>query len=245
MSYKGIFDEAQEVSKTVDYSALFPEFHDHPELFHFIMSPRHQESPDGGSLALAYQLNPEVYEYLFDVGPSMLGNGSTMLDGAESRHILMLTYLITFIGKEWGNVVEIGGGYGNFARLVDGFVAYDKWTIIDLDYISDLQKWFHQTLIPDATNIIYRHSNDEIDGLEPTLVIGTHSLSEFSLDDFIRYYNEVIQYSTWFFYVSQAALPSKELLTNKLDIICKDFSLEHTRRYEDDASILYIFKRME
>ena len=39
------------------------------------------------------------------------------------------------------NIVEIGGGYGNWLHI-NTIHNFDKWTILDLPHILKLQKWY-------------------------------------------------------------------------------------------------------
>lgn len=247
LGYKPIFDIAHEESKKVDYSQYFETFHDHPELFHFIMAPKSQYATDDGQLQLAQATHPDFYTQLYDKGPSLLGNGSTVIDGVESRHILLMTWLIATLGPNWGKVVEIGGGYGNCLRLVDKIVSFDKWAIVDLDYISDLQKWFLTKNSIDLENVQFVHSDDREQQkiLEPNLVLGIHSLSEMSISDFIAYYLRIIRNSKWLFYVSQVTAPSPELLQMKLSMINKYFYLSSGKEYEGGSSVMYLFRNKD
>jgi len=236
--YKGVFEEAKALANTVDYKSYFPDFHNHPELFHFIVAPQHLLNTDGGALEQAKKINYDIYARLFLKGPSKIGGGSEQLDAIESRHILLMTNLINTVGIKWGNVLEIGGGYGNWLRLASGIVDYITWTIVDMPYILELQKWFLQESDIPLSNAYFTQDSTRV----PTLVIGTHSLSEFSLDDFLHYY-ETIRKAKWFFYATQPNLPDIDLVQKKLAIIGADFYTRDFKEYESGNSRMYLFEQ--
>lgn len=238
--YKPIFDAALEESTKIDYISTFPYFHD-SSLFHFIVAPRSQYEPEIQTLELAKEIDNDIYSTLLAKGPSRLGNGSKTIDGVESRHILLMTFLIANLGSYLGNVVEIGGGYGNCLRLIADLESYDKWTIIDMDYILRLQKWFLTGSGVNLSQVDFIDSEDTLEELEPNLVIGTHSLSEFSLGDFTRYF-ELIKRSKWLFYVTHISSPNPELLNAKLDMIRTEFNLYKFMGYEDGNSVMFLLK---
>lgn len=136
--YKPVFEEARKRASD-NYEQYFWNFHNHPELFHFAIAPANQLSPDDQALEFANALNPKIYQKLYDKGPSKVGGGAQVLDGVESRHILILTNLIDLLGTDWGHVVEIGGGYGNFLRLISDIVKFKSWAIMDMPYMLELQ----------------------------------------------------------------------------------------------------------
>ena len=57
------------------------------------------------------------------------------------------------------------------------------------------------------------------------LVIGTHSLSEFSFDVFYSYFTNIIVKSKYLFYCYHNTRPSPELIQTKLHIIQTKFKL--------------------
>lgn len=240
--YKPVFDEALRQSKEIDYASTFSDFHNNVDLFHFIMAPHHMWASDEGALREAKALNPEIYQTLYDKGPSTVGNGSEMLDHVESRHILLMTNLIGLIGTDWGSVVEVGGGYGNQLRLVSDIVTYNHWAYVDMGYILDLQKWFLLETGVDIERVHFLNSENETYFVNIDLVIGTHSLSEFSLFDFQMYYDNLISNVKWFYYASHRTKPDATLLQRKLDIIQRDFTIYDERDYEGGSSVMYLFR---
>jgi len=248
-SYTPIFEKSQKLAEAVDYFETFEYFHDYPELYHFIIAPEGQLTRDERALNQAKEIDPEIYQALYDKGPSLLGNGSSEIDGIESRHILIMTYLISKLGKNWGDVIEIGGGYGNYPRLADGIVSTDTWSIIDLNYISDLQCWF---LKNNNIRNVYCYSFEamqrdlqdyESDPVPYNLLLGIHSLSEFNMETFNSYL-PIINRAKWFCYVCQDKNPSLEILVTKLSIIMQEFNIVDVLEYEGGTSLLYLFKNI-
>lgn len=240
LGYKPVFDKAvQQAASTANYTDLFPDFRNQFDFFHFTMAHYYKRySSDTVSLEAAKNINPIFYTSLINKGPSKAGNPNTsVVDYVESNHILMMTYLATKIGLDWGNVVEIGGGYGNCLRLVSGDISFSSWNIVDLQHVSELQKWFLEAEKIDISKVEF---NQPI--LNPTVVLGTHSLSEFSLSDFEHYMN-LVQDSKWLFYACHNSKPSLELLQKKQEIIKSIFTLDDSLMYEDGACTMYIFRK--
>jgi len=243
LDYKPVFDTAQSLAEAVDYRATFPEFHDYRSLYHFIVAPEGQQGPDKGALRDAEEIDAALSRRLAAKGPSLLGNGSKTLDGVESRHIAVLTALLAQTGASLGNVVEIGGGYGNCLRLLDGIAEINSWTIIDMPYILDLQRWFlHNAGVERPVLYLPADSPDEYAELWPDIVIGIHSLSEISAEDFEVYYEGLIRRSPLLYYVSQVSGPSDWLIREKLAIIRTDFDLRYSRLYEGGNSVIQLFE---
>lgn len=239
--YKPVFDKAEQEAAKINYSTTFSTFREHPELYHFIMAGQHQKyQPDDDALQQAYDINRDIALAMIDKGPTILGSGPSVIDGVESRQILLMTWLLHNLGTDLGDVVEYGGGYGNCLRLIEGIATYKSWTIVDLQHILDLQMWFleNSNINTDKVNFI---GNNTILDLYPELVIGTHSLSEFSMQDFTRYF-ESIKHSKWLFYASHVTAPDRDLLQSKLRIIDTEFRRAYTRMYESDNSQMSLFE---
>jgi len=244
--YKPIFDAASIEAEGLEFDDVFPRFHEYHNLFHFIVSPQGQTTPDYGSLEFAKQINLEVAQQLIDKGPSRVGSGSDTLDGVESRHILLATFLFDTLGPDWGNVVEIGGGYGNFLRLASGIASFEEWAIIDTPYILELQYWFLKetdTKLSGEVFFIPPYDRRTQGVLKPNLVIGTHSLSEFSWNDFADYFG-LISKAEWFFYAAHSDKPDFKLLERKMALIQTVFSPYASKPYEGGASTMYLFRNV-
>ena len=239
--YSDIFKFYKNAARNVDTSKIYPEFKSHPELYNFILAVN--RNPDSASLQQALSINHIVAFELIQKGESRAGGYFGCIDVVECRHILMLTFLKNYIGdKSLGNVLEIGGGYGNFVRLATDIFKWDDWTILDLDYISHLQEWF-LTMENIPLDTVHFMSEDHLQPYVADTIIGTHSLSEFDMNTFTKYYENYIKQAYRLFYVSHISMPSPELLKLKLDMIQTDFELKLSEPYEGNQSIMYIFEK--
>lgn len=226
--YKPVFDKAESLAEGfTDYE----HFRDYPDLFHFIIAPPHLLSPDEDSLAKAKLLSPDIYTSLTDKGPSY----GSQLDAVESRHILMMSYLASKIGSDWGSVLEIGGGYGNWARLASGVIHYNRWSIMDIPHVTRLQKY----LLADIPNITFNEAHAPVH-----VAIGAHSMSEFSMKDFTMYLLIALSLGTeYFLYVAHDSTPDPLLLYNKLSMISLTFDLIDSYKYEGNYCTMYLGQR--
>ena len=218
-------------------------FDKHEELFSSFRLQRHiygfidncDISPDVEADILAQTINLELYNKykLVLKKRKVIGYGNLTPENGEynqldSRHIMMFCILFTNLPENIKNVVEIGAGYGNWLVLNKDIQQFEKWTCIDLPHLLQLQKWCYEKLDVDETKykLISAYNYElEINNSEIDLVIGSHSLSEFSYDIFIRYFKTVIMKSKYFFYAYHNTLPNIELNTLKLTIISEQFNI--------------------
>lgn len=226
--YKPVFDKSAELAKGFND---FEHFRDYPELFHFIIAPPFLLQPDEDSLSKAKGFSPYLYEQLLAKGPSY-GN---QLDAIESRHILMMCFLRSKIGTDWWHVLEIGGGYGNWARLAQGTIDYTSWSILDIPHVTEVQRNF----LKGAHDIEYNYVQAPIE-----VAISAHSMSEFSMQDFMVYLLIILSLETkYFLYVAHNTSPDPELLQEKLKALSIGFELIASSRYEGDNCTMYLGKR--
>lgn len=232
---------SEELACKMDMESVYPQFHDHTDLFHFAIAPLNQQGPDTLSLTMAEDINSPVFRRLLAVGPSRVGGGSDYLDGVESRHVLLATALINTHGTDWGHVVEFGGGYGNFARLVLSYgVSVQSWTVVDMPYMLGLHQWFMSQF---NLGISCRYvSAADFTKEKADLVIATHSLSELTLSDFTRYYEGAIAEAPYLYYAAQLSQPNPDLIVAKAAIIDKDFDAKITLLYENEQCAMTLFK---
>ncbi|GHT64131.1 hypothetical protein FACS1894110_03200 [Spirochaetia bacterium] len=102
------------------------------------------------------------------------------------HYMLMKKYLDIFIPEnKITNVVEFGGGYGNFSRLAFSWGYTGNWDIIDIPEMHNLQEYYLSYAInePLRSHIKYQIVRDEsfwntIKQNSETLFIATFSLSE-------------------------------------------------------------------
>lgn len=181
---------------------------------------------DPEALELARKINPGLYQEYLKKDKPKLGYGEDPsvpyreMDMCDSHHIMMST-IISNYKKKWGKIIEIGAGYGNMIRLNQGILEYDEWIDIDLPFVLDLAKWYLGEL---GIKITYQ-SAYKVENQESELVIGAHSVSELSWEDFIDYYQKIIGRAKYFFYASHINNSGEELLKMKWDLIEKDFEI--------------------
>ena len=198
---------------------------------------------DQQSINYAMEINKDICSTFMRQPKSLVGykdNEAKYLpiDDLDSKHILQLTFLMNNNSMTYNLIVEIGGGFGNMARLSKNIVPYTSWDIIDIPHMSELQRYYLETEIKEVSNFRFlsAYSNNNYSNLPIDLVIGTHSLSEFALDDFLNYFNNVIKYSKYLYLGYQKYAPSTELIQKKLDYLLKNgFVVEKNFDYTEKA----------
>lgn len=110
--------------------------------------------------------------------------------------------------------------------MLNQHLPFTKWTIIDLPHLGQLQSWYlSKQGVPDSRyEIVSAFKYDDWSEI-PDLVIGTHSVSEFSFDVFNAYFTKVISKAKYFFYCYHNTMPSPDLIQTKLQIIESKFKL--------------------
>lgn len=218
--YKYIFDDAENEYKKV--GDKLDNFRFSRNIYGFCINGC---EIDNQALNYAKSINNDLCNRFLDQPKGIIGykgheNEYTKIDDLDSKHILQLTYLFDKIGLSLNNIVEIGGGFGNMYRLCNNIVKYNSWDIIDLPHMLKLQKYYliHET--KDISNINFINCYDIIcykNKIE--LLIGIHSISEFSWDIFLNYFNNVILKSKYFYLGYNKNCPSPELIQYKLNHI--------------------------
>jgi len=251
--YTQIFNDAESIFYTKqnsldDKEYLFKTFRSQRDIYSFIDNG--DTPPDSEAIQYSIQLNPEMYTYYLNQleGRKKLGYTSeTQFDSynhLDSRHILMSIVLYSNIkNDELKSIVEIGGGYGNFLYL-NRNREFQNWKIIDIPHLLLLQNYMLKELNVNCPyELISAYDYSEKDFSELDLVIGTHSLSEFSIDIFKNYFYKVIINSKYLLYVYHISLPSKQLIESKKEIIEEYFSLLFSITTENNSVITALYKK--
>jgi len=255
--YTNVFNRSiEQYEKNTDKQSLFTSFRKQYVIYGFIENG--DREPDVEAINIAKSINLVLYnEYLKALeNRKILGyDGSTskyaMYNNLDSRHIMMSVLLFTYLPEDVKTIVEIGGGYGNWFYL-NRNQSFNKWITIDLPHVGELQKWYltgteietdRWTTIS-ANNYMETFSQDQ-NNKKIDLLIGTHSLSEFSLEIFNDYYKNIICNTKYFLYCHHNMFPTLELITEKNNIIKKDFMLlkSVTNEYGRCTNCLYINKK--
>lgn len=215
--YKHIFDNAENIY--IKKGSSLENFRKSRDLYGFCINIG---STDQQALNYAKNINYNLYNLFINQPKGLTGykgyeNEYVKIDDNDSKHILLLTYLFDKTDLSFNKIVEIGGGFGNMCRLCKNIVNFNTWDIIDLPHMLELQKFYLESEIKDISfiNFIDAHSNiNYIDKID--LVIATHSVSEFSWDIFIKYFNDVILKSKYFYYGYHKHCPNPDLINKKI-----------------------------
>jgi hypothetical protein len=213
------------------YEEIFKSFRVQKSMFGYIDNG--DIPPDEEAIRITKSINQEMYFYYINQlkNRKIIGyEGSTFKYGhfthVDTRHIMMSTIIFNTIKDKFKNVLEIGGGFGNWLYL-NRNQNFDKWTIIDLPHIGKLQSWCLNQLDVDSLkyDIVYSDDYKNIISNKYDIVIGAHSLSEFSIEMFNNYFNNTIIKSKYFFYAYHKYSPNEILCSMKRDIINKYFNI--------------------
>lgn len=204
---------------------IFESFHSLHDVYGFVHN--RDTPPDEEAIATAQNVNEDLYNTYVahnknkkPLGLEGFGTTFAEYNQLDSRHIMMSVVLFSKISDAPKTIVEIGGGYGNWLRLNSGVQPFTKWTIIDLPYVNKLQKWYLKKCeIPSATYDVLAAQLYKAKNLTPDLVIGAHSMSEFSWEVFFDYFSNIVCKSKFFFYAYHKYSPSKELIDRKVDYL--------------------------
>lgn len=257
--YEPIFQAAIKNYEKDKDKYSFVNFRSCLNIYQFILN--NDPNPDGEALTVAYRVNTPLFVKYLTIPKPCLGYASntgiyTQCDNLDSRHIMMATILVDVLQKTSNipnvkHVVEIGGGFGNWARLhtAGGDIKFDKWTIIDIPHVSDLQQWYlKQTLTPeDFKKIEFVKTTEYEEWLKGEnaknidLVIGSHSLSEFSYEIFLGYL-PLIKKTKFLFYGYHKDQPHPFLIHDKKVEIEKEFDTLATFKSEGGKVFNVVYK---
>ena len=222
--FKKVFLDSQNNYK---HDLDFSKFRERKDVYGFCLG----EGPlDWSMFSHAYFQDRKLFSKYIGIPKSKFGYGDVVkwehIDRMDSSHIFYSTFIFSHC-KNIKQIVEIGGGYGNLYRLNHPIINFDKWTIIDLPFVGDLQKQYitHEVADLSRVSIVSAYNYSHIIPNKFDLCIGTHSISELAWDDFMAYYNRVIKNSKYFFYVGHTWNAGVDLLRRKLDFIDQDFEL--------------------
>ena len=230
--YSQVFNRAIETyNKTENKSEVFSSFRRNYPIYGFLDNGDNPPDVEADMIArktdmAIYREYKDALRYRKSVGYGDMVPMYSDYSNLDSRHIMMMTVLFANAKAPIESVVEIGGGFGNWRTLNQHI---PKWTIIDLPHVLNLQQWYfeQQEIRPDRYELVSAFDYDswaEKNG-SYDLVIGTHSLSEFSLDIFHQYFEKVVRKSHYFFYAYHNTRPTPELIESKLLIIRQHFDL--------------------
>jgi hypothetical protein len=232
--FASLFAACEARSHAADYSRFRDD-----RAFHFAVPVGSQRlGPDYEALGRAASFDVDLCARYMKRPKSTLGYADEAQyqrwDAIDSRHIMMSTFI--FGSRAWPagiRIVEIGGGFGNWVRLNHSIIDYASWTIVDLAFMSRLQRWYLEREVGPLADLKVELVDSEtypewnrlsFDGAD--LVIGAHSLSELDWATFCEYFDSVVSKAPVFFYATQRARPSVELVNRKLERIRERFTEE-------------------
>ena len=230
--YSRVFNHAIEKFNEIENkSDLFSNFRRNYAVYGFLDNG--DNPPDIEADMIARKTDMAAYREYKDIlrYRKVVGYGDTVpmyadYSNLDSRHIMMMVILFANARDPIESVVEIGGGFGNWRTLNQHI---PRWTIIDLPHVLNLQKWYfeQQEILSDQYQLISAFDYDAWNQKNHSydLVIGTHSLSEFSLEIFHQYFEKVVRKAKYFFYAYHNTRPTPELIESKLLIIRQHFDL--------------------
>jgi hypothetical protein len=235
--FKYIFDDATNAYKELTESKL-SYFRFARDIYGFCIN---EGGRDEQSLKFAKIIDRDLYDRFIQQPKSLIGyqgheDRYLHVDDLDSKHIFMLTFLFNNFKRDFNKVVEIGAGFGNMLRLVNGIINYAQWDIIDIPHMNELQHYYVKNEINDISKINFINGYSALDysGSTIELVIGTHSLSELSWDIFYNYFNKVIRHSKYLFISYNKNCPSTGLVSEKINYIKNNgFLLEKNFDYTE------------
>lgn len=211
---------------------VFETFRSQSDLYQFIHNG--DSPPDPEAVRIAQSIDPVLYDAYVErnknrkkigyADPSSVQND---YDECDSRHVMMSMVLFKNLPEPISNIVEIGGEFANWLYINNEIQNFDRWTIVDLPHLGLLQAWaLGQVGVPESRyELVSAFDYDAwAETATPDLVIGTHSLSEFSWDVFVNYFDKVITKSKYLFY-SYHKFAHPQLAYMKLSYITSKFDL--------------------
>ena len=166
------------------------------------------------------------------------------LSNIDTKFIMLSIILFSQLPENnFDTIIEIGGGFGNMPRLNYSIQNFKTWNIIDYLHMNLLQEYYLSSqnvpknkYILTANNTNMNFSNNKID-----LIISIFNLSEYSIKDFLFYYENIIKNAKYFFYVFNKNIPSLQLNNAKNIIISHDFNLLSNIANENNYMCYYLY----
>jgi hypothetical protein len=234
--YKQIFDTSiyhfNNIVKTEDISTLFNNFRRIYQIYGFIDNG--DKPADKEAIAISKSIDNELFHkyYEYIINKKIIGYGNYLPINAkfsqlDSKHVMMSIILFSNVKDNINNILEIGGGYGGWLHLNNNIQNFKKWYILDLAHLTLLQEWYlsKQEIDADKYKLFSNDNYSELLNIKYDLILGTHSLSEFSIENFNEYYEKLVKNTKYLFYSYHKSLPNIELINFKINIIEQNFNL--------------------
>jgi len=179
--------------------------------------------------------NPELHEYDFfgKMSPSTI------------RYIKNALDIFNFVGnKKIKDIVEIGGGYGGLCKTMSVLFDYDNYVLIDLPEVNALSKKYTDQFSK-LNGKVSQLSFNELDKIENIdLVISNYAFSECSYSAQMKYYDDVVANSEYFYMVYNNITPGNMDSTKFLELASGKFHIdvEEEIRFNHKNYIYYASK---
>lgn len=230
----------------VDHAQL--EHFQHDDLFHFCTA--RDFGRDEEALAAARSRAPARLDALLAIGDAPLGYRPGALPAGvptlfHTRHCAQLAFLLHHLEKLGDptklHFLEIGGGFGNVVRLLGRHSGFGSWTIFDMPFMTQLQRWYLQHTLPDHPQqhddygvlnggaircVDTEHRNEFVDEFPGAdVLVSTHAWSELSDDDFVWYLRNLLPKVQHVLYAAAAEFPSLEVTQRRLDRLSRELRI--------------------
>lgn len=212
----------------------------HDDLFHFCTS--RDFGPDEQALAAVAERAPELLAELLAIGDSPVGYREGALPAGvptlfHTRHCAQLAFLLHHLRRLGDptrmHFLEVGGGFGNVVRLLGTHSGFGSWTIFDLPFVGELQRWFLARTLPQHRQehddfgalaggaircVDTEHRNEFVDEFPGAdVLVSTHAWSELSDDEFVWYLRNLLPKVQHVLYAASAEFPSQQVTRRRLE----------------------------
>ena len=163
-------------------------------------------------------------------------------------------------------VIQIGGGFGNMARLAHAAYGCRSWTILDLEFMGQLQyKFLENTTSKVRIEVNASPSVTENSGRDEAVfnlvstkrlntwfsggyvgsdvLIATSSLSELAMEDFWWYFNHIVPRVRLILYAYNKKWPSEEMHREKLAALLEAHNLVYTLESAGGVTVTAVFEK--
>lgn len=166
------------------------------------------------------------------------------LSNIDTKFIMLSIILFSQLPENnFDTIIEIGGGFGNMLRLNYQIQNFKTWNIIDYLHMNLLQEYYLSTQNVPKNKYILTTNNKNMDfsNKKIDLIISIFNLSEYSINDFLFYYENIIKNAKYFFFVFNKNIPSLQLNNAKNIIISHDFNLLSNIGTDDNYMCYYLY----
>lgn len=220
----------------------------HDDLFHFCTA--RDFGNDEQALAAAAERDPQLLAELLAIGDSPIGYRQGALPADlpttfHTRHSAQLAFLLHHLRRIGDptrmHFLEIGGGFGNVVRLLGTHSGFGSWTIVDMPFMAELQRWYLARTLPQHRQehddfgaladgaircVDTDHRNEFVDEFPGAdVLVSTHAWSEVSDDELVWYFRNLLPKVRHVLYAASAEFPSPEATQRRLDRLQKELGI--------------------